>query len=40
MLLIPVPRGKIAPTLVEVYTKEDKTVDEEARKLEELNGDN
>ena len=35
-LLIPVPRGKAAPTLVEVHTKEDQTVDEEARKLEIL----
>ena len=35
-LLIPVPRRKAAPTLVEVYTKEDQTVDEEARKLEIL----
>ena len=35
-LLIPVPRRKAAPTLVEVHTKEDQTVDEEARKLEIL----
>ena len=35
-LLIPVPSGKAAPTLVGVHTKEDQTVDEEARKLETL----
>ena len=35
-LLIPVPRGKAALTLVKVHTKEDQTVDEEARKLEIL----
>ena len=36
MLLIPVPCGKAAPTLVEVHTKEDQTADDEARRLEIL----